>query len=299
MRSDNQKQYTKKPIKIRYGHRPLFSILILSISFLIINLTSNGFHLQLIESVQAEVEPEDLGSGPGRFNSIYAGDIDDDGRAEIVFGNYDGYVTVLEYRRGEFFTEWQSPKTGHRVWGVTVADFYGDSTKEIIIGNGDGDIYAYDAKSHKEVWHTASFGNSELVRDIHGLLVHDLGSNDTRYLLAGTGYKTDQDLGTVFIFGVSDNDTEKVRPIAKIADIDNRLRGIAVGDVDGDGALEIVFGSGVATGENPGKGYVRIYDVKTVLANKDGHPKSEWTSKNLKGDCVAIELADFTGDDIP
>jgi hypothetical protein len=64
--------------------------------------------------------------------------------------------------------------------------------------------------------------------------------------------------------------------------------------VDGDSKLELVFGSGVTTGDLPGEGYIHIYDVDKVLLD---HPeKLEWKSEDLKGDCVAVELADFTGD---
>jgi hypothetical protein len=235
----------------------------------------------------AEVEPEALGSGLGRFNAVAAEDIDDDGRCEIVVGNYEGYVIVLEYRDFDFHEEWRSEKLGHRMWGIIVADFVGDSTKEIIAGNGDGDLYVFDGKSHKQVWHA-----TDLVRDVHGLLVHDLGTPDTKYLLAGTGYKNDKDLGTVYIFTAASTE-----PIAEIGQFDNRMRGLGVGDLDGDGKLELTLGSGVATGERPGEGYVRVYDIDKVLANDPS--ALEWKSENLKGDCVAIELADFNGDDNP
>jgi hypothetical protein len=264
-----------------------------TLAFILLNILPPVLQIPITSTVSAEVNPEILGTGPGRFNSILADDIDDDGRHEIVFGNYEGYVSVLEYRSGDFYEEWRSPKIGHRVWGITVADFVGDSTNEIIAGNGDGDIYAYDAKTYKEVWHA-----EDLVRDVHGLLVHDLGRGGKPYLLAGTGYKTDNDLGTLYIFT-----GENTTPISKIGNFENRFRGVAVGDVDADGEPEIVIGSGVATGENPGEGYVRTYDIDSALdpatLQTEDPIKPEWKSKNLKGDCVAIELADFTGDGFP
>lgn len=269
----------------------LSAIAILFVIFLVISIS---FQFQVFSSVTAEVEQELLGTGPGRFNSIVADDIDDDGRCEIVFGNYDGHIAILEYRDQDFNEEWESPVIGHRVWGVTVGDLLGDSTKEIVVGNGDGEIYIYNAKTHKRIWYTNTFNNEDLVRDVHGLLIHNLGSSDTRYLLVGTGYKNDLDLGTIYIFKAQG--TQELIEVAKIEGVDNRLRGIGVGDVDGDSELELVFGSGVATGANPGKGYVRIYDVESVLNN---NPTLEWKSDNLKGDCVALELADFTKDGIP
>ncbi len=260
-----------------------------------LNLISITFGAHVIQLVTAEVDKDVLGSSPGRFNSIVSYDIDDDGRHEIVFGNYDGYITVLEYRDGDFFEEWQSPKFGHRVWGITVADFLGDSGNEIIAGNGDGELIVYDAKTHNKVWFTDKFGDEDLVRDIHGLFVHDLGKEGERYLIAGTGYKNDKDLGTIYIFKA--NGTKNVDYIVKIEGIDNRLRGIGVGDVDADSKLELVFGSGVTTGERPGEGYIRIYNIESLLNKKSN--SLEWKSRNLKGDCVALELMDFTGDGYP
>jgi hypothetical protein len=263
-------------------HLRSFYIFQILVFLLVINFT---YPITLPAS--AEVESEVLGSGLGRFNAVAAEDIDDDGRCEIVVGNYEGYVIVMEYRDFDFHEEWRSKKLGHRMWGIIVADFLGDSTKEIIAGNGDGDIYIFDGKSHKQVWHA-----TDLVRDVHGLLVHDLGSTDTKYLLAGTGYKNDKDLGTVYIFTA-----DSTEPIAEIGQFENRMRGLGVGDLDGDGKLELALGSGVATGERPGEGYVRVYDIEKVLTNDQN--ALEWKSENLKGDCVAIELADFNGDDNP
>ena len=125
MTSKIQTGLYSKSNKQKYISKFFIIILIFLLSFTILNLIGIFQQPYVIGSVSAEVEPEYLGSGPGRFNSIVAEDIDDDGRCEIVFGNYDGYVTILEYRDHDFFVEWQSPKIGHRVWGITVADFIG------------------------------------------------------------------------------------------------------------------------------------------------------------------------------
>lgn len=275
------------------------------IFFLIFILLSGASNIQVITPTFADIDQEILGSAPGRFNSIIADDIDDDGRCEIVFGNYEGFVTVLEYRGDDFYEEWRSPDIGQRVWGITVADFIGDSTKEIIVGNGDAEIYIYNAKTHKKIWDNEKLPRNqrELVRDIHGLLVHDLGMGGKPYLLAGTGYKTDNDLGTVFIFQENETNSEEIDLISKIGPFENRLRGLGVGDVDKDDMPEIIVGSGVATGEKPGEGYVRVFNIDSALnpgtLSSDTPIDPEWKSKNLKGCCAALELGDFTGDGYP
>jgi len=118
-------------------------IIFLIMLFSILNIFTPANNLLIIGVASGEVDPEILGSGIGRFNSIVADDIDDDGNTEIVFGNYDGYVIVIEYRDGDFHLEWRSSKIGHRVWGITVADLIGDPTKEIIAGNGDEEIFVF------------------------------------------------------------------------------------------------------------------------------------------------------------
>ena len=43
-----------------------------------------------------------LGSAPGRFGSIRIGDVDQDGNKDVVFGNYEGYVDIVEWSGGDF-----------------------------------------------------------------------------------------------------------------------------------------------------------------------------------------------------
>ena len=291
MKESSPYNLLKKENSYRNHPKTHYLLLYFIIIFFISTTFTNAFSFSIIGTSSAEVDPAILGSAPGRFNSVVADDIDDDGRTEIVFGNYEGYVTVLERRGDDYFEEWRSPDIGQRVWGIEVADLMGDSTKEIIAGNGDGEIYVYDAKTHKQVWFV-----EDLTRDVHGLLVHDLGRGGTPYLLAGTGYKTDKDLGIVYIFGTNES-SGKFEHVAEIGQFENRMRGVGVGDVDGDTELEIVFGSGVTTGERPGEGYIRVYDVEKVLNKQDD--ALEWKSENLKGDCVALKLADFTNDGVP
>ena len=49
----------------------------------------------LASPARAEIDAHYLGSAPGRFNSIEALDIDGDCNVEIVFGNYEGMLTIL------------------------------------------------------------------------------------------------------------------------------------------------------------------------------------------------------------
>ena len=99
--------------------------------------------------VNGEVEPDSLTSGIGRFQSIICEDVDSDGREEILFGSYDGYVVSVEYYAGDYSVDWTSPKYGTRVWGLRAGQFDDDENIEIIIGDGDGNVRSVDGKTKK------------------------------------------------------------------------------------------------------------------------------------------------------
>ena len=135
-----------------------------------------------------------MGSGIGRFNSIICEDVDADGREEILFGSYEGKIVSAEYRNGDYFVDWESPEYGSRCWGLTAGQFDDDEAVEIIIGDGDGFVRAVDGKTKKEEWKS-----TELTRDAHGLLLHDIDGDGQNELMVGTGFKTDQGWGQVQI----------------------------------------------------------------------------------------------------
>jgi WD40 repeat protein len=234
----------------------------------------------------AEVDTDILGSGPGRFNSIVAEDIDDDGRVELIAGNYEGYLNILEYDDGEFVPEWRSDQWGHRLWGVEYLDVDGDGGKELVTGDGDGTVRILDGKSRKVKMELKDVG-----RDAHGLAVGEMGDgDDTPELFVGTGYKTDNPWGNVEVFNGVTGEKE-----AELGPFDSRIRGIEVADLDGDGTMEVVFGSGVSLGETPGEGYLYIYSYDEA----EGGYVEEWKSPDLDGCVEGVKVADLNGDGGP
>lgn len=226
----------------------------------------------------SEVPPEDLTSGIGRFSSIICEDVDDDGRMEILFGSYDGYVVSVEYAGGEYFTDWISPKLGTRVWGLIVGQFDSDDTPEIIIGDGDGIVRSYDGRTKELEWQSET-----LVRDAHGLLLHDLDGDGDNELLVGTGFKTDQNWGTVYFFNGT---TEE--PYDELPPFDSRLRELEIADIDNDGEEELLVTSGVSLGDIPGEGYFRVFDLETK--------ELEYKSPDLGGCVEGMKVVDLDGD---
>jgi hypothetical protein len=235
--------------------------------------------LPLLENAGGEVAPADLTSGIGRFSSIICEDIDSDGRKEIVFGSYDGYVTSVEFRGGDYRVDWTSKKYGTRVWGLTAGQFDDDPGKELIIGDGDGDVRVLDGRTKDEEWTSVT-----LDRDAHGLLLHDMDSDGLNELLVGTGFKTDQGWGQVYFFKRDSSEPYMTLPETW----NSRLRELEIADLDNDGEEELLVCSGAALGDVKGEGYFRIYELNDL--------NEHWTSEDLGGCVEGMKVRDLDGD---
>jgi len=234
-------------------------------------------------SVSATLSEDDLGSGPGRFNSIKVGDIDDDGNQEIVFGNFEGEIIIIEFSHGTFELEWKkSFKGSSRLWGIELGDVDMDGVTEIVAGDGHGIVWIIDGKTHDIEWES-----EELARDAHGIAIGNVDDDEQPEILVGCGFKTDYPYGMTYVI---DGLTHEIE--GEIGPFDSRMRGMDLGDVDGDGKTEIVFGSGVALGERPGEGYLNIYS----LNDSSGKYEEEWRSPDLDGDPIGLAVTDLEGD---
>jgi len=234
----------------------------------------------MVSPASGEVDPDSLTSGIGRFNSILCTDIDLDGRDEILFGSYEGYIVSVEHKDGDYFVDWTSPKFGTRAWGLTTGQFDNDPAVEIIVGDGDGIVRAIDGSTKKIEW-----VSEELVRDAHGLLLHDIDGDKENELIVGTGYKTDQGWGQIYLF-----ERNQTKHFDSFEPFDSRLRELDVVDIDNDGREELIVGSGVSLGDIGGEGYIRVFDLETK--------ELEWKSPDLKGCVEGLRVVDLDGDGI-
>jgi len=227
---------------------------------------------------KAEVAPSDLTSGIGRFGSIICVDIDSDGRDEIVFGSYEGFVVSAEYLGGDYRVDWRSDQFGTRAWGLEAGQFDGDPAVELIIGDGDGNVRSIDGRTKEVEWESET-----LVRDADGLCLHDLDSDGKNELIVGTGFKTDQGWGQVYYFRPNSSE-----PYRELPPFDSRLREIAIADLDDDGDEDMLVCSGAALGDVPGEGYFRIFDPRTG--------ELEFKSEDLGGCTEGMKVSDLDGD---
>jgi len=243
---------------------------------------------------EAEVGAEYFNSSPGRYNAIQAKDIDKDGNIEIIFGDYDGILTILEFDRGtkDFFYEAEIDVGSNRVWGVEIGDVTGDEKDDIVCGNGMGKIFVFEVEGHgeyKESWVYQGTG-----RDAHGLLLHDFTGDGVKDIAVGTQYKNDDPNGMFYIVEYG-----KDKEIFKTQKSDSRWRGIDIGDPDMDGEEEVVVGCGAALGDVAGEGYLRVYNV--TLENHDDPlaAEPEWESEDLGGCVQGVGIEDIDGDGKP
>ncbi|MFQ6106165.1 MAG: FG-GAP-like repeat-containing protein [Thermoplasmata archaeon] len=228
-----------------------------------------------------EIDVSYLGSAPGRFNSIKICDLDNDGNKEIVFGNYEGYLNVIQWKGVEFRAARHLGPFGQRLWGIHVTDMDGDGTEEVIAGDGDGNLHVLNGSDF-----SVRFRMIDLVRDAHGIAVGDADNDGENEIVVGTGYKMDFPLSAVYVYSAETGELENQFFPGNAS----RMRGVAIADIDGDAFNELIFGTGVALGETPGAGHLNIYQF-------DGSNYTrEWLSEDLNGDPVAVEVVDVDGD---
>jgi WD40 repeat protein len=240
------------------------------------------FSMSIIPAVNGEVRPDQLKSGIGRFSSIICSDIDSDGRKEIVFGSYDGFVTSVEYRGGDYYVDWTSERYGTRTWGIIAGQFDDDENLELVIGDGDGIVRVLDGRTKEQEWRSVT-----LDRDAHGLLLHDVDGDGINELMVGTGFKTDQGWGQVYFF--RNNSSEPFRTLPETWN--SRLRELDISDLDNDGEEELIVSSGAALGDVKGEGYFRVYDLQTL--------EVEFESEDLQGCVEGMKIRDLDSDGTP
>lgn len=238
--------------------------------------------LLLIPSASAiEIDASFLGSAPGRFNSIKIGDVNKDGNKEIVFGNYEGYLNVLEWRGGEFKVKAHEGSFGTRLWGIEIADIDGDGYDEILAGDGEGILRVFNGTTLQLKWQASGLG-----RDAHGIALGDVDNDGQDEVVAGGGYKMDHPGALIYIFNPVSGSLEN----SFWPGNSSRMRSFNIVDIDGDGFNELIFGTGESLGETPGKGRVYIYQINGLNVTQ------EWKSEDLNGDCVNVRVEDIDGD---
>lgn len=213
-------------------------------------------------------------SGTSGLNESSAaiGDINGDGRAEVVIGSFDHHVYAVSGATGR--PVWPQPfKTGYWVWSsAAIGDIDNDGQVEVVIGSNDQYLYVLNGrdgtlkwsyKTLSEVWSSPALADV----DGDGQVEIIFGSDRIYALDARTHRPKWSRLTATSIFisspAVADIDNDGRLEVA-IGVLDNKLHLLAgqdgsvkwtfpaggpvesspaLGDIDGDGRLEIFFGA--------------------------------------------------------
>ena len=175
----------------------------------------------------AALSSEDAYRIAGLFESVAAFRNPSDGKTKLAVGTRAGYLHLMDFNVGGLRLEWQSPYLGGPVRGVQVKDFQGNGVSEIMVYTGGGRLIMMEMEGYSVARENAAFDMSE----IDCAVAIQLDDDPALEILACGGDR----------FAVYDGAT-----LFKEWEAPGTIPGewLAVGDVDGDGMLEVVLNSG-------------------------------------------------------
>lgn len=210
---------------------------------------------------------------------VMAGDIDGDGRDELIAADGQRWVWAYDVERQR--PKWALP-VDRDITAVLYADIDGDGVKEILLGDGQwGAIRAYNATTLQEL---GSMPNAE--HGVTQIAVVDLDGDGRPELLWGAGATS---TGSDHLF-VADWPTRTVR--WQNADLVGPFLGPLVGDLDGDGVKEVVIVT-TAADANHESGRIIVFDSRTMAVRAMSAPIGDNLSHAGVRD---IKLRDIDGD---
>ena len=245
-----------------------------------------------------------LGTGLGALNSIKSADIDADGEDELVFGNSQGYVHILDWNAsaGAFSEEFQSVDMGGAVKGLEIAQIDDDPQLEIAIGynwNSDsGKVKIIDGSSllAETNWSSGvSWSHTQWTEGWpYGLAMGDLdGDNQTELAMsADRGFLWVVDTETPEIYVGRDITSDEAEWYMDVGaktggnTLENTW-GLTFGQFDDDEAMEVAIGSK--------QGWVAIFDGETEEMQWKMDMDGSSGSDSL---CYSMISADLNGNGI-
>lgn len=167
----------------------------------------------------------------GWYASPAVVDLDNDGKAEVLWGGYELFALNGEDGR----TQW-SASNGSRIWpGIAVADINTDGSLEVVVGRGSDQVTAYAADG-TTLWERNPFGDGE----VRTLALADLESDGSYEVIVGRASSGDTRQVSVY---QADGSLRAGWPARHDDDPGYGWgmynENIAIADMDGDGSQEI------------------------------------------------------------
>ena len=244
-----------------------------------------------------------LGTGIGSLNSIKSADIDNDGEDELIFGNAQGYVHILDWNSelGGWDEDFHTLDMGGAVKGLAIAQIDDDPQLEIAIGynwvSDVGKVKIIDGETllAETNWSSGvSWSHGQWTAGWpYGLAMGDLDGDGEAELAMGDdrGFLWVVETNTPEIYvgrDITPDETEWYVDVgAKVGKNVNDAWGVTFGQFDEDEAMEVAVGSK--------QGWIAIFDGETE--------EMQW-KKDMDGSdstdslCYSLITADLDGDDI-
>jgi hypothetical protein len=206
-----------------------------------------------------------IGQGTG-LKGMKTSDIDDDGKIELVFGNDQGFIQILEYDNGQWRDEWRSDhlNSSRSVSIKALADVDNDGIVEIVATSylhGTPYIYIFDGLTKEQEWKSSM--------KAYSLALADIDNDGTIEIVISSG-------SYIYIF---DGQTKEEEWKSEGLGAASFYAPLILGDVDNDGVTEIVAGSAY---------YIYIFDGLTK--------EQEWKSDEFNSLIKILSLADIDND---
>ncbi|MFH1006726.1 MAG: S8 family serine peptidase, partial [Candidatus Latescibacterota bacterium] len=180
-------------------------------------------------------------------------DLDRDGRIELIArSDRVKALTVFENDGDNNFPLSKplllNPTTGDNDIGTrfAIGDYDGDGRAEIVFGDSDGDLFAYEAQSNDIYTATIIY---EQNRDTAVDARHVAGGSDLdgdgklEFIVArtvGDPMDPSSDRWVISVYQARGNDTYEIEWQTEILEVTSKGNGIAIGDTDGDGTDEFL-----------------------------------------------------------